>query len=320
VKRILVTGAFGFVGRHVVSYVLDETDWEVVAVDTKTHGFLPEDRVQVVNANLEHQWTFELNERVGRVDAVFHLAAASDVKHSLDYPVQHVHRNVDLTLWLLEWARRRSDQLTHVVQVSTNEVYGPSTRGRSREWDPVVPVTPYSASKAAQEALATAWWRSFGVPLVLVNTQHLFGEGQPRQRFIPTVVDQLLEGQPVRLVGQLHLPPVRRWLHARDLASALVWTVERGRPASRAAELPDRWHVAGETLNCLVLAERIAELLEKPLEVEWVEFGRAGYEQRYVLDTQKVHAAGWRPPLGFPAGLERAVGWAVKTHHLGRGS
>lgn len=318
--RVLVTGANGFAGRHVVQHLVAATDWDVVAVDQRTDDrWLDwfEGRVTVVNADLEHQWGQQLDEAVGHVDAVLHLAAASDVRHSLDYPVQHVHTNVDLTLWLLEWARRRGSELTHVVQVSTNEVYGPSTEGRSREWDPIVPVTPYSASKAAQEAFATAWWRSFGVPVVLVNTQHLFGEGQPRARFIPTVVDQLLEGQPVRIVGELELPPVRRWLYAPDLAAALRWVLER--PVATTVEaLPDRWHVAGETLSCLHVAERVAGLLGRELDVEWVGFGRAGYEQRYVLDTRKVHAAGWQPPVGFQAGLEKTVGWAVKTHHLRR--
>lgn len=313
--RVLVTGGAGFVGRHVVSYLLDETDWEVVFVDHRYTDLYDEERSLFIRADLDQPWDRELDEAIGHVDAVLHLAAASDVRHSLDHPVDHVHTNVDLTLGLLEWARHRT-QISHVVQVSTNEVYGPTPGGRSSEWDSIVPVTPYSASKAAQEAFAIAWWRSYNVPTVIVNTQHLFGEHQPSRRFIPTVVDRLLEGQPVQLIGDVGTSAMRRWLHARDFASALRWIIDRGRPAPNTDVSPDRWHVAGETLNCLHVAELIAEIVAKPLKIEWTGPGRAGYEQRYVLDSWKIHAAGWRPPLGFDVGLERTVEWAVKTHHL----
>lgn len=316
--RVLVTGGRGFAGSHLVNYLLDATDWEVVVVDSA----LPQDadrrpRVTQLSINLTRSLEVWFDDLVGGVDAVFHLAAMSDVQHSIDQPVEHVHTNVDLTLRLLEWARSRD--ITHFIQVSTNEVYGPTPEGGSAEWDSIVPTTPYSASKAAQEALATAWWKTYGVPTVLVNTQHLFGEGQLRRRFIPTVVDRLLLDKPVSLFGELTLgawvATSRRWLHVQNLAAALTWFVVRGRPTAATSLRPDRWHVAGFELGCLELAQRIADLLGKRLEVEWITTPRAGYEQRYILDTSKLETAGWKPPLGLMVSLERTVEWAARTHN-----
>lgn len=314
--RVLVTGGAGFVGRHVLSYLLDETDWEVALIDHRYVDLHDNGRSHFIPANLDQPWDWRLDEAIGEVDVVFHLAAASDVRRSLDRPVQHVHTNVDLTLNLLEWARRRGDRLSHVVQVSTNEVYGPSPPGMSHEWDSIVPVTPYSASKAAQEALSIAWWRSYSVPTVIVNTQHIFGEGQPSSRFIPTVVDRLLEGRHIEIIGEVGDAPVRRWLYARDLADALRWVVDRGRPASPTEQYPDRWHIAGDTLNCLQVAKLVANLIGKQLDVKWIGPGRVGYEKTYVLDVKKSVDAGWRPLVGFYPGLERTVEWAVDTHDL----
>lgn len=319
--RVLVTGGRGFAGSHLVRYLLDATAWEIVVADDELAWWreradqIP--RVTQLSVNLTKPLDAWFDDLAGDVDAVFHLAAMSDVQHSIDHPVEHVHTNVDLTLRLLEWARTR--EITHFIQVSTNEVYGPTPEGGSIEWDPVVPTTPYSASKAAQEALATAWWKTYEVPTVLVNTQHLFGEGQPRRRFIPTVVDRLLREEPVPLFGELNqgiwAAASRRWLHVQNLAAALTWFVVRGRPAAATSLRPDRWHVAGFELDCLGLAQQIADLLGKRLEVEWAAAPRTGYEQRYVLDTTKLETAGWKPPLGLTASLERTVEWAARTHN-----
>lgn len=299
--KVLVTGARGFAGRHLMSHIFATTDWDIVVTDTD------------LTSPLDGQF----DDFVGDVDVVFHLAAKSDVQHAIDSPVSHVRDNVDMTLNMLEWARARP--LTHFIQVSTNEVYGPTrSSAGSREWDSIVPTTPYSASKAAQEALAAAWWRTYDVPTVIVNTQHLFGEGQPRRRFIPTVVDHILDDRPVPLIGEEELgvwtATNRRWLHAQDFADALIWLVKRGDPAPNTYMRPDRWHVAGDEVDCLSLAMRIANLLERPLNVSWLASPRAGYEQHYTLDTTKLDSVGWSPPLGLSAGIERTVEWAVRTY------
>ncbi len=101
---------------------------------------------------------------------------------------------------MLEYAREVQPRV--FIQVSTDEVYGAAPPGYShKEWDPVVPSNPYSASKAAQEAIAIAYWRTFGVPLVLTNTMNNFGERQHREKYLPIVVRNLLAGRQVPVHG-----------------------------------------------------------------------------------------------------------------------
>lgn len=291
--RVFVAGHKGFAGRHTVECLV-AAGHEVVTTDNDLR-----DPIEIR----------------GEVSAVINLAARADVSEFIARPVTAVNNNIDLTMSLLEWAR--TQPLTHFIQVSTNEIYGPSpSGGEPREWAPIAPSTPYSASKVAQEALACAWWRTYDVPVVITNTMHLFGEHQPLRRFIPTAVRLLLTGQPVpiyaRKITPIHYAPsVRRWLHAADHADALRWLLDR--PVSTAAEetRPDRWHIAGPEVNLRSLVEKIGAILGVPAEVKVMEdsTARPGHEYRYALDPAKIHRAGWKPPLGFEDALTRTVNW-----------
>jgi dTDP-glucose 4,6-dehydratase len=314
---VLVTGGRGFVGGHVIEHLLATTDWEIVTVDRYRRR--PQARVTAVEFDLSDPVPPSVDDEVGEIDAVVHLAAVSDVAQFLARPAPLLRNNIDLTLNLLEWARGRPE-LTHFVQVSTNEIYGPAPAhgGAAVEWAPLVPPTPYSASKAAQEMAAVAWWRSYDVPVALMNTMHLFGERQPPNRIVPVAVDRLLRGQPVPVHADAAGRTSRRcWLYAADFADAVRWVlcrpVTRWGPAGR----PDRWHVAGPELSLDQLVCRIARMMNvAPLMVHVdPEETRPGHEPRYALDASAIDRAGWWPPLGIGMGLERTVTWI--RHHRG---
>jgi dTDP-glucose 4,6-dehydratase len=327
--RVLVTGGAGFAGHHLIEHLLETTDWDLVVLDSLTYagrtdrltdcaGYDP-DRVSLIWHDLRALIHGHLNDRIGDVQAVLHLAAESHVDRSILDPAPFVRNNVDATLNLLEWARTRD--LTHFVQVSTDEVYGPAAEGqRHVEWDPHLPSNPYAASKAAQEALAIAWWRTFGVPVVISNTMNMFGERQHPEKFMPLVIRAVLSGEQVPLHARVTPggwePSARHWLHARNHADALRWMLTDTVPAAYPdADRPDRWHVAGEEFDVLQMAERIARVAGKPLRYEFVNYhsSRPGHDHRYALDPSKIHSAGWKPPLSVDESLERTVRWML--HH-----
>lgn len=333
--RILITGGAGFVGAHLVEHLLETTSWDLVVLDSLTYagrtdrltdmaGYDPA-RVTLLWHDLRAPIHPHLDEQIGAVDAVLHLASESHVDRSIADPVPFVHNNVDCTLTMLEWARTRD--LSHFVQVSTDEVYGPAAEGqRHREWDPYLPSNPYAASKAAQESLAIAYWRTYRVPVVVTNFMNMYGQRQHVEKFVPRTLRSLLAGQP----ATLHARPVsigwepssRHWLHARNHADALRWMLTVTIPAAYpSTDRPDKWHVAGDELDVLAMAQKIAKAAGKPLEYEYVDYHsqRPGHDHRYALDPSKIHAAGWKPPVDLDESLERTVQWMLKHPEWLRG-
>jgi dTDP-glucose 4,6-dehydratase len=326
--RVLVTGGAGFAGHHLVEHLLTTTDWDLVVIDGLTYAGRPDRltdcagydpaRVTLLWHDLRapiHPW---LNGRIGHVDAVLHLAANSHVDRSIADPAPFVRNNVDVTLTMLEWARDRD--LSHFVQVSTDEVYGPAEEGTAHaEWATVMPSNPYSASKACQEAVAFSYWRTYGLPVVIVNIMNMFGERQDPEKFVPLAVRATLAGEEVPLHGRPGQdgwePSARCWLHARNFADALRWILTGTTPAPFGqADRPDRWHVAGEEATVLDVAQRIADAAGKRLRYRWADFhsSRPGHDHRYALDASKIAAAGWKPPVPFAESLERTVHWFMK--------
>ena len=329
--RVLVTGGAGFAGHHLIEHALTTTDWDLVVLDGLTYAGRPDrltdcqgydpGRVTLLWHDLRAPVHGHLDDRIGDVDAVLHLAAESHVDRSIADPAPFVRNNVDVTLNLLEWARTR--RLSHFVQVSTDEVYGPAEEGTAHaEWAPVLPSNPYSASKACQEAIAFSYWRTYGLPVVVVNIMNMFGERQHPEKFVPLAIRASLTDKQMPLHGRISAdggywePSSRCWLHARNFADALRWVLEETTPAQfGAADRPDRWHVAGEEHDVLEVARRIADAAGKPLRYAFTDYhsSRPGHDHRYALDASKIAAAGWKAPVPFAESLERTVHWFMRN-------
>lgn len=311
--KVLVTGAAGFVGYHVVKYLLETTDCAVVTLDR--HLPIHEDlQANHILHDLCSPISSRILDKIGDVDAVINLASSSDVTQFLVDPVRHATNNVISTLNLLEWARHRG--LRAFIQLSTNEVYGPTATHDIGEWAPLVPQTPYSASKAAQEMMAIGWWKTYDVPVVIVNAMHIFGEYQPAPRFIPQTVRRLLSNAPVTIYGQqirsTWRPPARQWMYAPDLAHGLYRILTHDVARSTAnTDVPDRWNVVGTEMTCLDVAEQIAERLGVDIKIDWQSWrsGRPGYDMRYALDGSAFMKFGYAPLYGTTVGIQRTVDW-----------
>lgn len=325
--RVLVTGGCGFIGHHLVKHILETTDWHIVVLDSLTYagdvnrliemGMDPS-RVDVVwhdlRASLE-----AVDDRLGHIDYVIHAAAASHVDRSISDPGPFILNNVMGTINVLEWCRRRD--VAKVIQVSTDEVYGPAKDEPHREWDVLVPSNPYAASKASQEAIAISYWRTFQIPVVITNTMNNFGERQHPEKFVPMTVRRLLAGLSVpvhaRQDGMTWVSGSRVWLHARNHADALVFILQEldvpmFDPEGQGLHRPLRLHIAGdlEIPNDEIVVRAAAILGRRP-NIEYVDFhsSRPGHDLRYALDGSRIKAMGWTPPVDFEESFERTVTW-----------
>ena len=314
--KALVTGGTGFIGHHMLNFLLDETDWEVIALDSLTYAGNPDKvrldpRLRLLYSDLRAPLD---PGRVGPVDYIFNLASASHVDRSIEDPVPFVQNNVALALHMLEFARVAQPRM--FIQFSTDEVYGPAGPGvLHEEWSTILPSNPYSASKAAQEAIAFAYWRTFGVPVVITNTMNVFGENQHPEKFVPKCIERIRMRKKVPIHGEntgagTWASGSRHWIYARDVAEA-AWFISQNVEPNTFPELdrPSRFHIVGDELSNEALARRIAEIMDLPLRVEWVDYhaSRPGHDRRYALDGSRLANAGWKPTVGLEEGLWRTV-------------
>ena len=329
--RCLITGPDGFIGSHCVEHLLVNTDWELVLVASWRHDGIPERIAD--SEHVRHNWerltvithdlTAPISEvqlaRLGEIDYVIHFAADSNVDRSITSPRRVIENNVGVTLTVLEACRVLKPQA--VIQISTDEVYGPAHGlHRHKEWEPLIPSNPYSASKASQEAIAISYWRTYGVPVVITNTMNNFGERQSFDKFIPMVIRKVLRGVPVDIHCVGNAIGSRFYLHARNHADACLHILERVLPAAYNApgreppfdDRPTRLNVVGDVeVNNLELAQLIAKLLGRPLIHRLVDAhtSRPGHDLRYALDGAALSETGWVAPVAFENSLWRTVQW-----------
>lgn len=256
---VLLTGAGGFVGSHVLRHLLVNTDWKIICPVTFRHkgssdriasslGDLPhvvdrnlKGRVQIVHHDLTMPFSQQWIERIGKIDVIMNVASESHVDRSIGDPVGFIQNNVNLILNLLEYARVVRPKL--FLQMSTDEVYGPAVAPHLHsEGEPHRPSNPYSASKAAQESIIYSYWRTYAVPVIITNTMNIFGEMQDPEKYFAKIMRCVMRGEPVPVHGKPMLTvrgrdneyAVHEWqagsrfyLHARNLADAWLFLTKR---------------------------------------------------------------------------------------------
>ena len=330
-KTLLLTGIGGSIGIHTFAHIMHNTDWHVIGVDSFRHKGLcnritetladhPDwvSRLTMITHDLTAPFSPMTIEKMGEIDYIISMASLSDVQASIDDPVPFVKNNVDIVLNMLELARVVEPDV--FIQISTDEVYGPTgVDTRHPEWSPVLPSNAYSASKAAQEALAIAYWRSYGVPVVITNTMNNFGEQQQGSKFPVMVQKMVSRGESVPIHGSANDIGTRYYLHSRNHSDALLFILRNVTPnLHREGEIdrPQRFNIVGDVqLDNLELATAIAGFMEKPLDFHFVgaSNSRPGHDDHYGLDGTKLAELGWEAPVSFDESMAEVIRW--QTEH-----
>lgn len=336
-RRILVTGGAGFIGSAFVR-MLAEGGADVRVLDALTYAGNAANLGGVIPA--EHLIVGDIGdaETVGALLARFkpeyvvNFAAESHVDRSVDDPAPFVSTNIAGTQCLLEQSRRYGN-LRAFVQISTDEVYGDlaAAEARSRadaateakigrpvwrfgngafsERTPLRPSSPYSASKAAADMMAGAYFRSFGLPVIITRCSNNYGPRQFPEKLIPLMINNMLTHRPLPVYGRgLN---VRDWIEVDDHCRGILAAMEKGR--------------SGQVYNFGGYAEaRNIDLVRELLAIVGAETGdpaineslitfvgdRPGHDRRYAIDASKaMDELGWRPTATLAEGLRRTVRW-----------
>ncbi|MEU5012034.1 dTDP-glucose 4,6-dehydratase [Streptomyces sp. NPDC021749] len=308
--RLLVTGAAGFIGSHYVRSLLGGAypgagDVRVTALDKLTYAGNPANLAAV----RDHPgFTFVqgdvcdgplLTDLLPGHDAVLNFAAESHVDRSIAGADAFVRTNVLGTHTLLEAVRRTG--VPRFVQISTDEVYGSIEDGAWTEESPLLPNSPYAATKASAELLVRSYARTYGLDASITRCSNNYGPYQYPEKVIPLFVTSLLSGGTVPLYGDGR--HVRDWLHVDDHCRGIHLVLQRGRPG-------EVYHIGGgEELSNLDLTTLLLDACGAgPDRIRHVA-DRPGHDRRYALDDRKLRALGYAPEVPFRTGLLRTVAW-----------
>ena len=302
--RILVTGGAGFIGSNFVHYVLNEhEDDEVITLDALTYAG-SKDNLDGVLDNPRHEFVEgDIRDRdlvtklVSDVDAIVNFAAESHVDRSIEGAKPFVTTNVQGTQTLLDAANE--GDIDRFLQISTDEVYGQILDGKFSEDDPLDPRNPYAATKAGADLLARSFETTHDLPVLITRTCNNFGPRQHPEKLIPKFIRNAATGENLPVYGDGS--NVREWIYVEDNCRALDVVLREG--------------VVGEIYNIGSHTEKTnLEVTEAILDAvgadeDLIEFvdDRAGHDQRYALETEKIGALGWEPAYAFEEGLERTV-------------
>jgi dTDP-glucose 4,6-dehydratase len=302
--RVLVTGGAGFIGSNFVHYVLDEhEDDDVITLDALTYasskdnldGVLDDPRHEFVEGDIRNR-DF-VTDLVSDVDAIVNFAAESHVDRSIEGANPFVTTNVQGTQTLLDAANEAN--IERFLQISTDEVYGQVLDGKFSEDDPLNPRNPYAATKAGADLLAQSFQTTHGLPVLITRTCNNFGPRQHPEKLTPKFIQNAAAGETLPVYGDGS--NVREWIYVEDNCRALDVVLREGE--------------VGEIYNIGSRAEKTnLEVTEAILDavgadddlIEFVE-DRAGHDQRYALETEKIEALGWEPEYTFEEALERTV-------------
>ena len=326
-RRVLLTGASGFFGSHLLRHLLMNTDWHIVCIVSWKHKGTPErvegalkdmdvSRVTIIRHDLEARFTEQTKKRIGKIDYILNIASNSHVGTSITDPETFAEGNFQLILTMLKLAREIKPEV--FLQFSTDEVYGPAPKGVNfKEGERQKPSNPYSGSKAAQENMVFSYWRTFGVPVIITNTMNLIGQTQDAEKFPALCLRKIFNGEAVTIHGKPDDIGSRFYIHARNAADAVLYIIKNLPPKHYIEDVihePDQYNIVGETeLNNLELAQMTAKLLGKELKYKFEDFHktRPGHDRRYALSGEKLKNLGWQPPEGFEASWKRSIDWTL---------
>ena len=321
-KKILITGGAGFIGSHVIRLFVNKyPGYAIVNLDALTYAGNLENLRDIENAP---NYSFVKGDITDEVfisqlfkdqsfDAVIHLAAESHVDRSILDPLSFVKTNVIGTAVLLNAAKQAWTNMEGKLfyHVSTDEVYGSlGETGFFTEETPYDPRSPYSASKASSDHLVSAYYHTYGLPMVISNCSNNYGSHQFPEKLLPLMINNIVHSKPLPVYGKGE--NVRDWLWVNDHARAIDVIFHQGK-------LGETYNIGGFNewknidivhLLCSIMDKKLGRAEGESAKLITYVKDRAGHDMRYAIDATKLNKElGWEPSLQFEEGMDKTIDW-----------
>lgn len=312
---ILVTGGCGFIGSHFLRYMMNAYPGDsFICLDALTYAgnknniadFLHHSRLTMVEGNIRDASFVDTLFVTYKPDILVHFAAETHVDRSITGPQVFLETNVVGTGILLDACLRYGIERFH--HVSTDEVYGtlPLQGGSPfTEQSPLLPSSPYAASKASSDLLVLSYYNTYGLPITISRCSNNYGTHQYPEKLIPLMIQRALQDAPLPVYGDgLN---VRDWIHVVDHCRAIDTILQQG-------VVGEVYNIGGgkEVAN-IDLVKRILDILDKPYELITYVNDRLGHDLRYAVDSSKAQSLGWRPEYTMEDTLKGIVEWYRNT-------
>lgn len=306
--KLLITGGAGFIGSNFIHYILKKyPTYQVVNLDLLTYAANLENLKDIED---DPQYKFvrgdicdvELVDNlisIEKPDVITNFAASTHVDRSILDPYEFVKTDVLGVHALLEASRKY--KISRIVQIGTDESYGSIKKGKFKETDPLLPNSPYSASKASADLLCRSYFKTYGLPVLITRSSNNYGAWQYPEKLIPLFVTNLLQGRKVPIYGDGK--QVRDWLYVLDNCSGIDMVLHKGKD--------------GEIYNIGADCEKqnieITKIILKELgkNESWIKCvkDRPGHDRRYALDSSKIKKLGWKPRYQFKQAIKETINW-----------
>jgi len=306
--RLLVTGGAGFIGSNYVRMLLDGSlvgVSKLIILDKLTYSGNKSNLKDLNQSDYEFVQgdicdSNLVSKLTKKVDSVVNFAAESHVDRSIDSSKEFFQTNVIGTHTLLEAARRNN--LGSFIQISTDEVYGSITEGSWDEGFPLLPNSPYAASKASGDLISQAFFRTFGIDVRITRCSNNYGPYQFPEKVIPLFITNLLKNKKVPLYGDgLN---VRDWLHVTDHCRGIHLVLTKGKAG-------DIFNIGGgRELSNIELTRVILSAMGAGEENIEKVTDRLGHDFRYSLNIEKIERdLGYKPEINFDLGISQTIEW-----------
>jgi dTDP-glucose 4,6-dehydratase len=309
--KILVTGGAGFIGSNFIKHVLQNNPrYQVINLDKLTYAGNLENLKEVKGKkNYKFVQGDIRDEKLVRrlfkqSDIVVNFAAETHVDRSISNPKDFIETSVLGTFNLLQAAL--DSNVKKFIQISTDEVFGSTDSNSFGEYDPFLPNSPYSASKASADLMCRAFHSTYGLHTIVIHSCNVYGPNQYPEKLIPLAITNLIEGKKVPMYGKGH--QIREWIYIEDFCSAVELVLKEGK-------VGEVYNIGtAERLQNIEVVKQILKYMKKDLSnIEYVK-DREGHDFRYAVNSSKIRSElGWRHNskhrIKFKEGIKKTIEW-----------